>query len=215
MSKKFCSYSFPIYISIYFRRIDNFYSIGTSLKTFVKDRKQNHILDRKIMNKCDLCILQSKLISTEVSAQRLQEKLIYEWKEEEYAFEGNMVVQYLFTANINITQNEITFSNYTLLLFSSYELYRYFNNQHVKNTCNLLTRYSAIQNSKYGKRDLKLFNCKENCNIQVKEGIQQRIISSSPEFQKFLANLRRSQFFYPYMFEVSTSYIIRIKSIYN
>ncbi|XP_076242670.1 uncharacterized protein LOC143184368 isoform X2 [Calliopsis andreniformis] len=193
--------------------IDYFHSIGTYLKTFTKRPEQNCTLDREIVDKFDFCVLQSSLITTyETSAQYLQEKLIYERKEE-YTLEGNKI-EYLFNANISIVQDKITFSNYTLLLFYNYGLPRYFNNQRFNYTC-FLTNYNVNRSLVQTKSNLKLSNYKKNCNHQLKTGIPKRIISSSPEFQKFVANLKPSRFFYPCKLEVSTSYIIRIKSVYK
>ncbi|XP_015437015.1 PREDICTED: uncharacterized protein LOC107192315 [Dufourea novaeangliae] len=113
-----------------------------------------------------------------------------------------------------IVQNEIKYTSYTLLLFNNHELYRYFNTQQFKNTCNSLIKYSEGKNLEHsnGKLISSRDNNKRTSTFQLKNSIQKRIITSSPEYQKFLANLK-SRILCPCIFEISASYVIRIKSI--
>ncbi|CAK9818602.1 hypothetical protein ANTPLA_LOCUS9832 [Anthophora plagiata] len=96
-----------------------------------------------------------------------------------------------------------------------FELYRYFSNQQLKH--NLIYNYLPDQSSAYIKNHLvpTTNNCKRSDDCSSKKYMQKGIVSSSPEFQQFLANLRRPQFLYPYTLEVSASCIIRIKSTYK
>lgn len=160
-------------------------------------------------------VLQSELIAEcEIRAQQPRGTLIHNWKEE-YALEGNQI-KYLFNASIRTVQNEITLGCYTLLLFNNYELYRYFNAQLLKSTCRFFAKYPAAQGPGYVVNDGKWLNgCKANSDLELKSGMRKRIISSSPEFQMFLASLKRSGFLYPCVLEVSTSYLISIKSTYK
>ncbi|CAK9827104.1 hypothetical protein ANTRET_LOCUS4839 [Anthophora retusa] len=88
-------------------------------------------------------------------------------------------------------------------------------NQQLKH--NLIYNYLPDQSSAYIKNDLvpATNNCKRRHEHSSKKYIQKGIVSSSPEFQQFLANLRKPQFLYPYTLEVSASCIIRIKSTYK
>ncbi|XP_076670697.1 uncharacterized protein LOC143370004 [Andrena cerasifolii] len=194
---------------------NNLCSIGKYLKAVAKYCKEN-ILDRKMTNENDPpSVLQSELIAKcEIRAQQLRGTLIHNWKEE-YALEGNQI-NCLFNASIRTVQNEVTLGCYTLLLFNNYELYRYFNAQLLKSTCHFFTKYPAAQDPGYVVNDGKwLSECKAISNLELKSGMRKRIISSSPEFQKFLASLKRSRVLYPCMLEVSTSYLISIKSTYK
>ncbi|KAF3425195.1 hypothetical protein E2986_07281 [Frieseomelitta varia] len=115
------------------------------------------------------------------------------------------------TLDMNVIQSEIIFTSRTLLLFNNCELYRYFNNHRLKN--HLLTKYFARQDPVHVENNLEISNEYErNDRILPKKVIKRGIISSSPEFKKFLANLTKSELFYPCMLEVSASYMIRIKS---
>ncbi|CAK9805249.1 hypothetical protein ANTQUA_LOCUS4424 [Anthophora quadrimaculata] len=88
-------------------------------------------------------------------------------------------------------------------------------NQQLKH--NLIYNYLPDQSSAYTKNHLvpATNNCKRSDEYSSKKYIQKGIVSSSPEFQQFLANLRKPQFLYPYTLEVSASCIIRIKSTYK
>lgn len=195
---KICSTSILIYIS--FHRIYNVYSTAINLKTIARNYT-NYVFD-KMVNKSNLCNLQSELITNyKINTEYLQKKFNYEEENKNSILKRNSV------------QNKIISSHYTMLLFNNYELYCYFYNQQLKNTCNLLRQYSKIEDSKYTENNqVSLNNNRRNSNFQFKKGIQKRIISSSPEFQKFLANSRKSRLFYPHMLEVSTKYVIHIKS---
>ena len=113
--------------------------------------------------------------------------------------------------DMNVIQSEIIFTSRTLLLFNNSDLYRYLNNHRLKN--HLLTKYFARQDPVHVENNLQTSNEYERDDrILPKKVIKRGIISSSPEFKKFLANLTKSELFYPCMLEVSASYMIRIKS---
>lgn len=194
-----------------FHRMCNFYSAIFYFTTFVRSRNKN-IFNKSDSNKSVSAILESKLIPNfMISTKYLKTELSCDDEEDKWTVVKNKNKNILDT-NINIIQSEIIFSSYTLLFFNNYEFYQYFNNQHLKN--HLLTKYFVRQDSKHIGSNLKTSNkYKRNNNTLPKQVIQRGIVSSSPEFKKFVANLKTSQFFYPCMLEVSTNYMIRIKSI--
>ncbi|XP_053983585.1 uncharacterized protein LOC128878932 [Hylaeus volcanicus] len=191
-------------IEVWNNIIRNVYSTGVYLKAIARNYI-DYIFDRMITNKRDQFTFKPELIAKcKMSTEHLQEKLNYK-SEEKSSISKGMVIQ-----------NEINFNSYTMLLFNNYELYCYFYHQQLQNTFNLLTIYSETKDSEYINNNLISFNkYRDNSNHQLKNGIRKRIISSSPEFQKFLASSRKSRFFNPYTLEVSTNYIIRIKSTYK
>lgn len=142
----------------------------------------------------------TKYIQTELSCDN----------EDKWALVKNRNKNILDT-DMNIIQSEIIFTSHTLLFFNNCELYRYFNNHRLKN--HLLTKFFASQDFAHVENNSKTKNeYEKNDMILPKRIIKTGIISSSPEFKKFLANLKKSKLFYPCMLEVSASYIIRIKS---
>lgn len=194
-----------------FHRMCNFYSAIFYFTTFIRSRNKN-IFNKSDSNKSVSAILESKLMPNFViSTKYLETELSCDDEEDKWTVVKNKNKNILDT-NINIIQSEIIFSSYTLLFFNNYELYQYFNNQYLKN--HLLTKYFVRQDSEHIRSNLKTSNkYKRNNNTSPKQVIQRGIVSSSPEFKKFLANLKTFQFFYPCMLEVSTNYMIRIKSI--
>ncbi|XP_031849777.1 uncharacterized protein LOC116434949 isoform X2 [Nomia melanderi] len=181
--------------------IYNIHSIDLYSKTIARDQS-NYAIKRRTVTQNSDCILQSKLIiHYEISAQYLQKKCSYT-KLEEYILKEHV-------------QNGITFSRYTFFLFNSYTIYS-LNNQQLQTACNLLTKYSEICKSEYTKTKLLPLNNdnRKISNIYIKKSLQNGIITSSPEFKKFLANLR-SRNFYPCMLGMSANYVIRKKLIYK
>nr|XP_034176134.1 uncharacterized protein LOC117602349 isoform X2 [Osmia lignaria] len=194
-----------------FHRKCNSSSIISYLNSFVREHKENNIFNDET-NGNDHLVLQCELsLNSKIDVE--QNMLSYDQTKDDYVWveEKN---NNILNINITIVQNKIVFNGYTLLLFNNYELYQYFNNQQLKSTYSSLTRYLAVQNSKYIECDVKSSNEKINY-LPLKKCVQKGVISSSPEFKKFLENLTRSQFFHPFMLEVSTSYIVCIKSIYK
>ncbi|XP_017792636.1 PREDICTED: uncharacterized protein LOC108574538 [Habropoda laboriosa] len=177
-----------------------------------RNLKKDSISGKNIRN-CDDANLHTKLtVKFENCKEHLRTKLNRDDKDV-YTLEKNKNFNELNT-NIYIIQNEIIFNSYTLLLSNNYELYQYFSNQQLKN--NLMHKYLLDQSCAYIKNDLKSSNnYKRSDDGPPKKYIQKRIVSSSPEFQKFLANLRKPQFFNPCISGVSARYIIRIKSTYK
>lgn len=185
-------------------------SIIPYFETFLKSRKKN------VFNKNDSALLEFRrkfMTNSEINQNTFyfQTNLSYDGEEDKLNLEKN---KNILDKDINIVQNEIIFNTYTLLLFNNCELNQYFNNQQLKSYLSM--KHFICQDSQFIKSNLKnLNNYKRNDNCLSKKVIQRGIVSSSPEFQNFLANLKKSQFFYPCLLEVSTSYIIHIKSIHK
>lgn len=181
------------------------------LTTLARILRRNII--SRIMNKNDCTILQSKgIASREIDAQCLESILNSNIKDK-CTLDKEVNIN-ICNIGANIVQSEIIFSSYTLLLFNNYELYHYFNHCQLKYT--LFSKYLVDQSSKYIGSELLLSNkYKRDVIPSSKINAKNRIISSAPEFKKFLINLQRSRFFYPYMLEVSTTYTIRTQSIYE
>ncbi|XP_061938179.1 uncharacterized protein LOC133667005 [Apis cerana] len=185
-------------------------SIIPYFESFLKSRKKN------VFNKNDSAMLEFRrkfMTNSEINQNTFyfQTNLSYDGEEDKLNLEKN---KNILDKDINIVQNEIIFNTYTLLLFNNCELNQYFNNQQLKSYLSM--KHFICQDSQFIKSNLKNSNnYKRNDNSLSKKVIQRGIVSSSPEFQNFLANLKKSQFFYPCLLEVSTSYMIHIKSIHK
>ncbi|CAD1469107.1 unnamed protein product [Heterotrigona itama] len=197
-----CSHgSFMKVIKICNNTICNFY-----FTTFVKSKK--NIYNKDDSNEKNSAVL--KLIPNSTTSTKYVQTEFSCDDEDKWTLIRNRNKNILDT-DMNIIQSEIIFTSRTLLFFNNCELYRYFNDHRLKN--HLLTKYFARQDSVYVENNLKTSNeYEKNDRILPKKFIKRGIVSSSPEFKKFLANLKKSELFYPCMLEVSASYVIRIKS---
>ncbi|XP_043515866.1 uncharacterized protein LOC122531752 isoform X2 [Frieseomelitta varia] len=193
--------SFRKVIKICNNTICNFY-----FTTFAKRKKS--IYNKSDSNRKDSAMLEYKLIPNSTTSTKYVQTELSCNDEDKWDL---MMNRNKNTLDMNVIQSEIIFTSRTLLLFNNCELYRYFNNHRLKN--HLLTKYFARQDPVHVENNLEISNEYErNDRILPKKVIKRGIISSSPEFKKFLANLTKSELFYPCMLEVSASYMIRIKS---
>ncbi|KAK1124751.1 hypothetical protein K0M31_006113 [Melipona bicolor] len=162
------------------------------------------------ISKKNSAVLKYKLISNSTTSTKYVQTELSCGGEDKWVLIKNRNKNILDT-DMNVFQSEIIFTSRTLLLFNNCELYRYFNNHRLKN--HLLTKCFARQDPVHVENNLKTSNeYEKNDRSLPKKVIKRGIISSSPEFKKFLANLKKSALFYPCMLEVSASYMIRIKS---
>ncbi|XP_076750293.1 uncharacterized protein LOC143423074 [Xylocopa sonorina] len=193
---------------IWINVICDFCTVASFLTVSPRNCKRYEILS-KIENENDYTILKTELsINSGITVEHLEAKSYCNDKGDERALEQEN--KNILSTNIHLLQSEITFNSYTLLLLNNCELHRYFDNQLVKNHL-LNNKYLTHQPLKCTKHNTRTSKTDKGGDcFPMGKIIQKGIISSSPEFQTFLANLKTKQLSYPCTLEVSSSYIITL-----
>ncbi|CAL7940068.1 unnamed protein product [Xylocopa violacea] len=200
------------YIKIWINVICDFSTVTSFFTIFTKGCKNRYEIFSKIENENDYTILKSELsVNSGITGEHSETKSCDNDKGDQWSLEQKN--RNTLSVDVHIVQSEIIFNSYTLLLLNNCELHQYFINQLVLKNHLLNSKYLMHQPSKYTKHNIRTSkNDKGNDHYLTEKVMQKGIISSSPEFKTFLANFKTTQLSYSCALEVSTSYIIHIKS---